>query len=136
MTHACRRFFAILPLLGMAGCAAAGAPPPMTGPVALSADTRGMTRVGVGQPIEIRLRSSPSTGYEWVLAPADGLALAGAPETMSDAVKPGLVGQPATQIFRLRVTRPGRVTARFSYDRPWTGGEKGARTTEFELEAR
>ena len=128
----------ILPAVALAailGTGAAAAPAknaqPQTATI-LTEDSRGYVSVGVGVPVEIRLRSQPGTGFSWVTTkPVAGLT----------DMKPIKASKPmpgSAQVQRFRFVAPKRGTYRlsFSYDQPWKGGTKAARTQSFLVVAR
>jgi predicted secreted protein len=99
--------------------------------IILTEQTAGAVKARVGQAVEIRLRSQPGTGFSW--SPKnDAAKLKALPPIQAQAIPGGW----QTQRFRFLARRPGTYRLTFSYDRPWKGGEKGARTIAFTIKAR
>lgn len=98
----------------------------------LTEQSRGLVSAQVGVPIEIQLRAQPGTGFSWVpTRPVAGLT----------DLKPIKASKPmpgSAQMQRFRFVAPARGTYRlvFSYDQPWKGGSKRARTKGFIVVAR
>lgn len=98
----------------------------------LTEDSRGMISARVGVPIEIRLRAQPGTGFSWVPRVSASLVTELKPVRSSRAMPGGW----QTQRFRFVAKRPGTYRLGFSYEQPWRGGTKGARTKGFLIIAR
>ncbi|MGB7877414.1 MAG: protease inhibitor I42 family protein [Ilumatobacteraceae bacterium] len=78
-------------------------------------DSLSEVSLGVGDQLDVRLESNPTTGYSWELGPLpDGLQL-----VSSDFEEPGgsLVGASGTQLFVFDVVGPGNGILRFEYVR-------------------
>ena len=75
--------------------------------------------VKVGETFVIRLRSNPSTGYMWSVAPesADLVSLTGTSST--EPPKNGMVGQPIFQIFDFKAVKRGSGVLALHYVRSW-----------------
>lgn len=88
-------------------------------------------RARAGQPIEIRLRAQPGTGYSWVaVTPSKYLT------SMKSIPGTGIPGGWQTQRFRFLAKKPGTYYLVFSYDQPWRGGTKGARRKTFTIKVK
>ena len=84
--------------------------------------------VEAGPPFEIQLASAPSTGYRWEVASLpDGLEVL---ETDFEIAPDAAIGDPGTQRFRLRATRPGHYAVGFVLRRPWESEGLEARTVD------
>lgn len=71
----------------------------------------------VGLPFAIELKSGPSTGYQWQLVSVpEGIELLG---SEYQPVPDAQIGDPATQVFRLRASKAGRYSLRFVLKRRW-----------------
>lgn len=78
-------------------------------------DSQTEVSLEVGDQLDVRLETNPSTGYSWELGPLpEGLEL-----VSSDVEEPGgsLVGAAGTQVFEFDVTAPGGGILRFEYVR-------------------
>jgi len=113
--------------------ASAVASPSKTQPAAvLNEDSRSLVSARVGVPVEIRLTAQSGTGFSWVpTRPVAGLVAL-------SPVKSGkrMPGSAQVQSFRFVASAPGTYRLTFSYDQPWKGGTKGARTKGFIIFAR
>ena len=74
--------------------------------------------VPVGKEFEVRLSSSPTTGYIWQVAKLpESIQLSGSgSENVTSDLRPG---DPTTQVFRFRTLKPGEGPITFSLKRPW-----------------
>ena len=91
--------------------------------------TRGAVVTKVGTSVEIRLKAQSGTGFSWV--PKQWAALVTPmPPLRGNRAMPG-----GTQIqrFRFQARHAGTYPVSFSYDQPWRGGIKGARTKTFTI---
>lgn len=83
--------------------------------------------VALGGPVLVELCAEPATGYRWsapvVADPAIVAVRAWTYATVADA----RAGAAGTERFLLHATAAGSTTVTFSYDRPWAGGDVGAR---------
>ena len=91
----------------------------------------GQVSLAVGQTLEVRLDSNPTTGYSWqVLDLAGGvLAQEGDAEYKSSSSQP-MPGQGGMEIFRFKAILPGEVTLKLVYRRPWETDVEPADTFE------
>ena len=98
----------------------------------LTEDSRTMAVVRIGTPVEIRLRAQAGTGFSWVPTRSDNYLTEMKPLRGARA-RPG-----GTQFqrFRFQANRTGTYRLTFSYDQPWRGGTKGARTKNFMIVVR
>jgi len=74
--------------------------------VATDADKGGDVQLKVGDLLEVRLRSNPSTGYRWSVHPKSTVLVRLNGETQTEAAEPG-VGRPIVQAFTFEVKRRG-----------------------------
>jgi len=98
----------------------------------ITEDSRGFISARIGVPIEIRLTAQPGTGFSWVpTRSVPGLT----PMKPIKASKP-MPGSAQIQRFRFIPSARGTYRLTFSYDQPWRGGTKGAKTKGFIVVAR
>ncbi|WP_019645863.1 protease inhibitor I42 family protein [Novispirillum itersonii] len=81
-------------------------------------------RATLGETLEIRLRSNPSTGYAWTLDTASSQGVPGllrpAGENYSaPAGNPPPPGAGGAQVFRFEPQAKGQARLLFTYQRPW-----------------
>lgn len=88
-------------------------------------------RVKPGAPVEIRLRAQPGTGFSWF--PNASASMLSSMEPMRDD---GAPGGWETQRFRFSTKRAGTYRLAFTYDQPWPGGIKAARSKSFTITVR
>ena len=82
---------------------------------------------GVGEVFDIRLRSTPTSGYLWTLSSVpDGIVPLG---TGADSSGAG-PGAPAMQMFSFRAVARGRYLIELVLKRPWETGAIETRTVE------
>lgn len=74
--------------------------------------------VALGQEFTVSLKSTPTTGYVWEVQklPPDVVLSGSDYETPKGAIKPG---SPVTQVFRLKVQKPGEYEITFVLKRSW-----------------
>jgi len=92
--------------------------------------------VAVGAPLLVTLCAQPATGYRWsppVVADPGVAAVRSWAYTPPADPLPGASG---VERFLLVGTAPGTTTLTFSYDRPWAGGDTGARVATVALVVR
>lgn len=83
-----------------------------------------------GDELLVTLEGNPSTGYTWILAPAESTLLEQVGET---EFKPeiDLTGAPGEITLRLKAVATGEQTIRLIYIRPWETGAEPLDTFEF-----
>lgn len=84
--------------------------------------------IAVGQSLEVRLPSNPTTGYRWTagtLSSTSSLRQKRAPAFVSS--KSGLLGAGGTQVFSYDAVAAGTAPLSFSYSRPWEHGPPARR---------
>jgi predicted secreted protein len=75
-----------------------------------------MMTVAEGQPFDIELTSTPSSGYVWELAPPESVRLLA---TEFHPAPDSQIGGPGSQVFRLTTDRSGRFELHFQLKRRW-----------------
>jgi hypothetical protein len=93
----------------------------------LTEDSRSTAVTRIGVPVEIRLRAQAGTGFSWVPTNSSRY-LTPMPPISGRRAMPGSA---QFQRFRFLSNRAGTFRLNFSYDQPWSGGTKGARTKNF-----
>lgn len=82
------------------------------------ADKGSNVQIKVGDTLEVRLASNPSTGYMWYVHPKSTALLKLTGQTQTDAADPG-VGRPIVQVFTFQPRRAGDVILLLRYARAW-----------------
>lgn len=98
----------------------------------LTEQSRGLVTARVGVPVEIRLQAQAGTGFSWVPTRSTDLLTEMKPIRGSKALPGGI----QIQRFQFLAKRSGTYLLSFSYQQPWRGGTKGARTKTFTIIAR
>jgi hypothetical protein len=111
---------------------AAANPAKMKPATILTEQSRGLVMAKVGVPVEIRLQAQAGTGFSWVSTRSTDVLTEKKPLRASKA----LPGGTQVQRFQFLAKRPGTYLLSFSYQQPWRGGTKGARTKTFTIIAR
>lgn len=96
----------------------------------------GKLMVFQGDTVEVRLRSTPGTGYSWKVLHTDSAVLAqkGAPVFVPPPKEiPGAEGH---LVFDFLASAPGRSTLQLAYGRPWEKDAAPARTFNVEVTVR
>jgi inhibitor of cysteine peptidase len=75
-------------------------------------------QIKLGDTLEVRLASNPSTGYMWYVHPKSTALLKLTGQTQTDAAEPG-VGRPIVQVFTFQPKRAGDVILLLRYVRSW-----------------
>lgn len=111
----------------VASAAVASKPDKTRSATVLTEQSHGAVTTTVGTPVEIRLESQAGTGFSWVPKQWASL-ITPMPPLPASAAMPG-----GTQVQRFRFVSKsaGTFPVTFSYDQPWRGGTKGARTRTF-----
>ena len=86
--------------------------------VVTDADKGSNVQIKVGDTLEVRLASNPSTGYMWYVHPKSTALLKLTGQTQTDAADPG-VGRPIVQVFTFQPRRAGDVILLLRYARAW-----------------
>jgi inhibitor of cysteine peptidase len=82
------------------------------------ADKGGEVHLKLGDRLELRLKSNPSTGYMWSVQPRSTPLLKLLRQSQIKAVEPG-VGRPIVQIFTFEAHRRGTGVLLLRYARSW-----------------
>jgi inhibitor of cysteine peptidase len=74
-----------------------------------------------GKKMEISLKGNPTTGFEWRMAElkSEVVKADGKGEYVPDKNNPPRVGSGGTFVFKFIAAKPGKVTLKFEYLRPW-----------------
>jgi inhibitor of cysteine peptidase len=86
--------------------------------VVTDADKGGQVHLRMGDTLELRLRSNPSTGYMWYVEPKSTPLLKLAHQSQTEATDPG-VGRPVFQVFKFEPKRRGAGVLLMHYVRSW-----------------
>ena len=95
--------------------------PPVPAPIVLfltEKDANRTHKISVGEGVEVRLVSNPSTGFEWVVPqvnpalPVEGKTEFVAPDT-------DRAGAPGVQIWRFKAAKSAKVSLELHYLRSW-----------------
>ena len=86
--------------------------------VVTDADKGGTVTIKMGDVLEVRLSSNPTTGYEWSVDPKSTPLLRQTGQSQSPAAQPG-VGHPIVQIFKFEPTGKGMGILLLHYVRSW-----------------
>jgi inhibitor of cysteine peptidase len=100
----------------LAGCASAA------GDVLIGSESAGSTvELKTGQVLVISLRSNPTTGYSWHVAPLDEAVLkqVGEAEFVQDPGDELLVGAGGVEKLSFEALASGTTTLTLTYDRVW-----------------
>jgi len=78
-------------------------------------------KAAIGKKIEISLKGNPTTGFEWRMAElkSEAVKADGKGEYVPDKNDPPRVGSGGTFVFKFIAVKPGKVTLKFEYLRPW-----------------
>jgi inhibitor of cysteine peptidase len=82
------------------------------------ADTGGSLRLKLGDRLEVRLPSNPSTGYRWQVHANSTPRLKLVSQSQTVATEPG-VGRPILQIFTFKAKQRGAGVLLLHYFRSW-----------------
>ncbi len=74
----------------------------------------------LGDFLEVRLRSNPTTGYSWYVHPRSTLLLKVVGQSQIQARQPG-VGRPILQVLRFQAVERGQGVLLLHYIRAWEG---------------
>ncbi len=83
--------------------------------------------VAVGQVLEVRLPSNPSTGYQWTAGALKTGALNAQRPPVYEGSKPQLPGSGGTEVFTYQGAAAGTEHLSFAYSRPWEKVEPAKR---------
>lgn len=86
--------------------------------VVTSADKGRQVYLRIGDTMELRLPSNPSTGYMWYVQQKSTPLLKMAHQSQTEPTKPG-VGRPVFQVFKFELKRRGEGVLLMHYVRSW-----------------
>jgi inhibitor of cysteine peptidase len=115
---------AVLLATGASGVLAAGMDTITVGPAACGSQ-RTLHR---GDLLVVRLPSSPSTGYAWMVRSGGRPVLSLTGRTYVPPKDTRRLGAPGTAVLRLRAAAAGKTVLRLAYARSWEQGVAPART--------
>jgi inhibitor of cysteine peptidase len=76
----------------------------------------------------VMLESNPTTGYEWAEAVINDKEIITQADRNFVAPKTDMAGASGTDVWTFDSLKEGTTTIKFSYGRPWEGGEKDTYT--------
>lgn len=82
------------------------------------ADKGALVQLKLGDTLEVRLQSNPTTGYQWYVHPRSTPLLKLIGQSQTQAQQPG-VGRPGVQIFRFQAVAAGQGVLLLRYVRAW-----------------
>ncbi|MEI7968202.1 MAG: protease inhibitor I42 family protein [Betaproteobacteria bacterium] len=96
------------------------------------------TKLVVGQEVELRLDTNPSTGHSWLMLASGSPVLVplGEPHYEPAPAPEGFVGQGGVEHRRFRAAAPGEGMLRLEYRQPWAREAPAAALVEFPVEVR
>lgn len=83
--------------------------------------------LAVGQSLEVRLPSNPTTGYRWTAGTLSSTPLRQKRAPAFVPSKSGLMGAGGTQVFTYDGVAAGTAPLSFAYSRPWEHGPPARR---------
>jgi len=86
--------------------------------VVTDADKGSTVNLKIGDVLEVRLSSNPTTGYEWSVDPKSTTLLKPSGQSQTQPTQSG-VGRPIVQIFKFRAAGKGTGTLLLHYVRSW-----------------
>ena len=75
--------------------------------------------LSLGETLQIRLDSNPTTGYQWRRHVADAAVLRQVGEVMFVKPDDPMLGAGGTEVFTFQAIAPGRTMVKLVYLRPW-----------------
>jgi inhibitor of cysteine peptidase len=81
-------------------------------------DPTNVVRVRANARFAVRLRSNPTTGYQWTLTRLEGLAVK-ALRVEAESADVQKLGAAGAQLFHFSALQSGSADLHFSYGRPW-----------------
>jgi inhibitor of cysteine peptidase len=109
------RWLSPVALLLLAFCAPS---PTAATKVVTDADKDATVQLKTEDVLEVRLKSNPTTGYEWSVEPKSTPLLKLTGQSQTQTTQPG-VGRPIFQIFKFHATGRGSGVLLLHYVRPW-----------------
>ena len=86
--------------------------------VVTDADKGATVQLKAGDVLEVRLKSNPTTGYEWYVHPQSTPLLKPNGQSQTQSTQPG-VGRPIVQIFKFATAGKGTGVLLLHYVRSW-----------------
>ena len=111
----------------MALAVPSSAPPaPRTVSIGYSYDG-GLVNLAVGDELEVRVGSTPGTGYAWTVAMNDPTVLEPVGKPVDEKSTDARPGAPGSRTFRFRAAKEGTASLGLVYERPWEKNTAPAR---------
>jgi inhibitor of cysteine peptidase len=114
-------------LLASAGFLAFAQAPPQTVDISDPQDG-GTLMVFAGDTVQVRLHSTPGTGYSWKVTQVNSAVLALQSAPVFVPPPPGIPGAEGHTLFNFQAAAPGSSTLQLAYARPTEKGVKPAQT--------
>jgi inhibitor of cysteine peptidase len=129
-----RRFSAVCLLFCSALLAAACLQPSARAAarVVTDADKGATVQLKLGDTLEVRLRSNPTTGYQWYVHMRSTPLLRLTGQSQTSAQQPG-VGRPIVQVFRFQAVSAGSGVLLLEYIRAWERPPAKSNPEQFDL---
>jgi inhibitor of cysteine peptidase len=90
--------------------------------VVTDSDKGGTVEIKMGDTLEVRLNSNPTTGYEWYVHKQSTTLLKLASQSQTQPTQPG-VGRPIVQIFNFAPKAKGTGVLLLHYVRSWENAD-------------
>ena len=87
----------------------------------------GQVNLAVGDELELRVGSTPGTGYAWAVAMNDTAVLEPVGKPVDEKSTDARPGSPGSRVFRFRAARAGSSSLGLVYERPWEKNTAPAR---------
>jgi predicted secreted protein len=100
--------------------------------VVTDADKGATVQLKLGDTLEVRLRSNPTTGYQWYVHMRSTSLLRLVGQSQTSAQQPG-VGRPIVQVFRFQAVGAGSGVLLLEYIRAWEHPPSKSNPEQFDL---
>ena len=90
--------------------------------VVTDSDKGGTVEIKMGDTLEVRLNSNPTTGYAWYVLKQSTVLLKLASQSQTQPTQPG-VGRPIVQIFKFAPKAKGTGVSLLHYVRSWENAD-------------
>jgi inhibitor of cysteine peptidase len=87
----------------------------------------GLVNLAVGDELEVRVGSTPGTGYAWGVAMNDPAVLEPVGKPIDEKSLDARPGSPGSRVFRFRAAKAGSSSLGLVYERPWEKNTAPAR---------